>query len=415
MDCEKCGKEISPGNSFCQSCGAPVGQQPPPEVAPGAPTLIPPPPAPRGNAQAGQPPSPVPPPPQAAATPTGGPARSSGWAIASLVMGILGWTCLFFVGGVLAIIFGAVAKHEIHKSNGKLKGGGMATAGIVLGSVIVLIVLIGAAIFFPLSLIDVGPTRTITRTVSQQGAGSVIANLDMRNGNLVVGGGAPELMRGVFTYNVSKWKPSITYAVTGGTGRLSVKQPGEWHWNFWNTRNDWDLHFKNGVPLVLKATLHAGDSTLNLADLDLQELIVDANAGNVNADLSGNMPTLHNVLANLNAGNLNVDMGGTYSSPMAMHVSNDFGNVDVSLLGTWKASLEGSIEDSAGNVTVKVPGNVGVIVTATSSVGDIQTSGMRKGPGGGDTFVNAAYGSTKVTLKLNVRASAGNIRLMVSQ
>lgn len=54
-------------------------------------------------------------------------------AIISLVSGILGWTFAPFLGAIVAIITGHLAKSEIRKSNGALGGGGMATAGLILG------------------------------------------------------------------------------------------------------------------------------------------------------------------------------------------------------------------------------------------------------------------------------------------
>ncbi len=56
--------------------------------------------------------------------------RVSGLAIASLVLGIL-W--IYWVGSILALIFGYVAKSQIDKSHGTQTGRGMAVAGIVLG------------------------------------------------------------------------------------------------------------------------------------------------------------------------------------------------------------------------------------------------------------------------------------------
>lgn len=56
--------------------------------------------------------------------------RTSGLAIASLVLGLL-W--LGGLGSLLAIIFGHAALSEINKSQGHVLGRGMAIAGIVLG------------------------------------------------------------------------------------------------------------------------------------------------------------------------------------------------------------------------------------------------------------------------------------------
>jgi uncharacterized protein DUF4190 len=54
----------------------------------------------------------------------------NGLAIASLVLGIL-W--FFWIGSILALVFGYVAKGQIDRSAGHQTGKGMAIAGIVLG------------------------------------------------------------------------------------------------------------------------------------------------------------------------------------------------------------------------------------------------------------------------------------------
>ena len=56
--------------------------------------------------------------------------KTNGMAIASMVLGIL-W--LYWIGSVLALVFGYVAKNQIENSRGTQSGRGMAIAGIVLG------------------------------------------------------------------------------------------------------------------------------------------------------------------------------------------------------------------------------------------------------------------------------------------
>jgi len=58
------------------------------------------------------------------------PPRTSGLAIASLVLGLV-WLC--GLGSLLATIFGAVALSQISRSKGRLEGKGLAIAGLVLG------------------------------------------------------------------------------------------------------------------------------------------------------------------------------------------------------------------------------------------------------------------------------------------
>ena len=120
---------------------------PPPFSAPPPPAFSAPPPSP----QSGLPASPgevrPPPPPGYAGYRA---ARTSGLAIASMVLGIV-W--LFWLGSILAVIFGHVALSQIKRSMGALSGRGMAIAGLVLGyvGIALLIVSVTAAVI-------VGPT-----------------------------------------------------------------------------------------------------------------------------------------------------------------------------------------------------------------------------------------------------------------
>ena len=92
------------------------------------------------------PPAYQPPPPGAGYPPPYGypyapPQRTNGMAIASMVLGIL-W--LYWIGSVLALVFGYIAKRQIQERGES--GGGMATAGIVLGWIGVGFLLLGLVV-----------------------------------------------------------------------------------------------------------------------------------------------------------------------------------------------------------------------------------------------------------------------------
>ena len=59
--------------------------------------------------------------------------RTSGFAIASLVLGIVGVLCMPFIG-VLALIFGILGLREVARAEPSMGGRGLAIAGTVLGS-----------------------------------------------------------------------------------------------------------------------------------------------------------------------------------------------------------------------------------------------------------------------------------------
>ena len=57
-------------------------------------------------------------------------ARTNGMAIAALVAGILFFT---WIGAVLAVVFGHVARRQLRGAGGWQRGDGLAVAGLVLG------------------------------------------------------------------------------------------------------------------------------------------------------------------------------------------------------------------------------------------------------------------------------------------
>lgn len=63
------------------------------------------------------------------------PAPTSAAATASLVLAILGSMCLGPIGGIAAIIVGAVALWDIHAAKGRKSGGVFAWIGVVIGGV----------------------------------------------------------------------------------------------------------------------------------------------------------------------------------------------------------------------------------------------------------------------------------------
>jgi type IV pilus assembly protein PilA len=120
--CSRCGQTLSAGATFCPACGQQAAlvtgaAGPPPQTFSGVPVAA-------------------------------GPHKTSGLAIASLVLGIF----LFFPLSIPAIIVGHIALSQIKKSAGGIGGRGLAIAGLVLGYLgiaLIPFVLIIAAIAIP--------------------------------------------------------------------------------------------------------------------------------------------------------------------------------------------------------------------------------------------------------------------------
>ena len=83
---------------------------------------------------------------------------NSNMALASLILGILGWTVLPGLASIAAIVTGHMAKKEIKESTGQLGGDGMAVAGLIMGYanvaifVCVCLAVAGMVAFFGLSI-----------------------------------------------------------------------------------------------------------------------------------------------------------------------------------------------------------------------------------------------------------------------
>jgi predicted acyltransferase len=82
------------------------------------------------------------------------PKKNSPLAIVSLVTGILGLLCCPFIPSLVAIITGVLAKKEIKQKPEQLTGDGMATGGIVLGVVGLIVMVIGVILQLTMGLIN---------------------------------------------------------------------------------------------------------------------------------------------------------------------------------------------------------------------------------------------------------------------
>jgi hypothetical protein len=77
--------------------------------------------------------------------------QTSTLAVVSLVFGILGWTLLPFLGSLVAVVCGHMARGEIRRAQGTLEGDGMAVAGLVLGYIVIglsVLAVLAAILFF---------------------------------------------------------------------------------------------------------------------------------------------------------------------------------------------------------------------------------------------------------------------------
>ncbi|MFA5845178.1 MAG: toast rack family protein [Coriobacteriia bacterium] len=207
------------------------------------------------------------------------------------------------------------------------------------------------------------------RSVSRGSAQRLRARVSMGAGELVVRGGAADLLDAEFTFAPRSWRPVVEYSVSGDVGNLSVKQPSirdASKWPFGESRNEWDVRLTDGLPLDLAVELGAGDGGLALGTLDLRRLEVNLGAGDVTIDLTGS--PAHDLSADISGG--------------------------------------------IGSLTLRVPRDVGVRVTGREDgVGTYDAPGFTAD---GEAFVNDAYGESEVTFDITLVRGVGDVRIEMS-
>lgn len=216
--------------------------------------------------------------------------------------------------------------------------------------------------------VRVGPTEVETQTVERGDAESVRVDIDMGIGDLEVQGGTDELLDAEFTYNIADWKPEVDYRANGAQGRLTISQPGG---NFEgvpddNIRYEWDLLLNEDVPMDMEVSLGVGGGYLDLSGLNLTDLDVETGVGETTVDLTGN----------------------------------------------WEESFNVRIRGGIGRVAVRLPDGVGVRVEPETGLGSIDVRGLIRD---GDTYTNAAYGESEVSLDISVEGGIGEIVLTLAE
>jgi type IV pilus assembly protein PilA len=157
MFCFKCGASMPDTSLACPQCSTPVSAAPPPPTSP--PMAAAPAPAwqnmPRAQPYVAQP-------------------ETDGKATASLILGILSVTCFSIIAGIPAVICGHMAHSNIRKSAGRLGGQGIATAGLIMGY-------LSMVLFIPVVLVMLAVTiPNLMRakiTANENGATSAIRSI----------------------------------------------------------------------------------------------------------------------------------------------------------------------------------------------------------------------------------------------
>jgi hypothetical protein len=212
---------------------------------------------------------------------------------------------------------------------------------------------------------QVGKMQHDLKSVDPENATSARAKLKMGAGELNVTGGADEMMEADFSYNVSEWKPKVSYDVSGEKGELVVKQGSAEGGDLsGGARNEWDVSLNDEVPTDLAVKVGAGESDLDLDSLALTGVDLQMGAGKTTVDLTGD----------------------------------------------YAKGFDATIEGGVGEATVLLPSKVGVKAKAEGGLGEINTKGLEKVDG---AYINDAYGESEVNISVDVKGGVGQINLKV--
>ncbi|HUE22068.1 MAG TPA: toast rack family protein [Bryobacteraceae bacterium] len=207
-----------------------------------------------------------------------------------------------------------------------------------------------------------GTVEQDSRSVDLKGAKSVQVQIEMGAGELVMRGGAAQLMDADFRYRARDGKPEVQYDVTGSRGTLNVRQPSH-HSIGNNDKNHWELRLNEDVPLDISVKMGAGEGRLELGNTTLHNLDVEVGAGEMKVDLTG----------------------------------HPRGNMDVRVRG------------GVGEATIRLPKRARLDIEAHGGIGEISARGLDKR---GDRWVNEPSGEADATIHVSVNGGIGQINLI---
>jgi hypothetical protein len=207
-----------------------------------------------------------------------------------------------------------------------------------------------------------GPMRDEPVTISVGSADRANVELNMSAGDMIVRGGAAQLLEGRFEYNVAGGRPQVTSSTGGSSAMVTIREPEHLRLGG-RGRYLWDLELNDKVLLDLRVNCGAGKVRLELGELDLR-----------------------NVEMNMGAGEVDLDLQGTPTRDYDVHIAG-----------------------GVGRATVRLPRNVGVWAEARGGLGSIQVTGLDKQ---GDHYQNTLYDTAKVKVRLQVEGGIGEIRIV---
>lgn len=209
---------------------------------------------------------------------------------------------------------------------------------------------------------EAGPLQTSSLFFDKGAIDHANVQLDMKAGELNVGGTTDKLMEGQFDFNSDASKPRVQNRLNGTHASITIEQPKVVEFGN-HGRNTWNIRLNDQVVLDLSFHCGAGKAKMRLGSLKLRSLEVHMGAGKVDLDLNG-------------------------------HPTQDY---------------EVDIAGGIGEATIRLPQGVGIRADVHGGIGDIKVNGLEKK---GDHYENDMFDTAKVSVRLKVSGGIGEIRIL---
>lgn len=167
-----------------------------------------------------------------------------------------------------------------------------------------------------------------------------------------------------------------------------------------------------GVPLDLSLRFSAADAALDLSGLDVSRLSVEAAASGGRLTFGApNASRIPNAELRATAAGLEVANFGN-ARVDTVRANATLGHIELDLGGDWTGRTALDLDAVLGVITVRVPGDVGVKVDASTTLGTVETPGFTARDG---AWYSDNWASAKRSVTIGGRAVLGRLEVRRSE
>ncbi|WP_181884577.1 toast rack family protein [Neobacillus piezotolerans] len=195
--------------------------------------------------------------------------------------------------------------------------------------------------------------------IEKDKAESLEVEVNLGVGKLSVTGGSDEWLEGTVVEN-KKFKPDISYHLSGKKGKAIVEQKknGLWNFGFGKAENNWEIALNDEVPVDLRVNAGVSDANLDLRDIELSNLEVDGGIGDIEINLGGKREKGFHTVLNLGVGKTTIIL----PKEVGIKLITDKGIGKVDMEGFTKKSgnvyVNQAFEDS--DTVIVIDSNLGI-------------------------------------------------------